>query len=571
MKIFAGHTKGCGFTYLSEVGPRKYVLEGQDYTAKLDDSVIDHKKSRAAESLADRIAWILSFLNYTITDEEVNLPAEDCDKADFHGMTVREALEAEADEHRLSLYVDFEKVLHMFRTETVTAPFELNDLDPDYATSFPYTEWQHTQDSVELTNAVYVQGEKRVGFRTDGTSISTYGRQERSLQDEQVRTQRQLERAGDRALAENKDPQIDGTAVVWEPGLRAGMTFALTNAEWGSRVNGNYIVISAAMEAVDPHDTNGTAYLKTTIQYSDRRRAKPNKARPGKPENPEIIEGAEIETHRWCYSQAMNRLQLTGAFRYGELGDEYDFAGPDGPIHHEVTQQSHVHNVPWTSGLCELGLGAQTGDLVEEQWFQMDLGDLEGIVGVKVAFSIEEIKGVAAQSMFDIGTATEIPQFVGDERKYELAGRRAVVEDTFEFMIPRALLKANETNYVVIGASWRCFRAGNACTNDIAGLTDTVTNGLFGSGSFQVEDFTAHEMVYDGTGQTGWLSGDGEVDGINDVYQLIDWNGKGIPAARLGAIILSYPQDYDFDDEAGTVTFATPPSEGTNVAFRYKS
>ena len=38
-RIFAGHLKAVEESQLSEVGPRMYGLDAQDYTAKLDDSV----------------------------------------------------------------------------------------------------------------------------------------------------------------------------------------------------------------------------------------------------------------------------------------------------------------------------------------------------------------------------------------------------------------------------------------------------------------------------------------------------------------------------------------------------
>src|SRR5689334_22001365 len=59
-RIFAGHLKTVGEGQVSEVGPRVWHLEAQDFGAKLDDSVIDHPKDRKKESVDARIAWILS-------------------------------------------------------------------------------------------------------------------------------------------------------------------------------------------------------------------------------------------------------------------------------------------------------------------------------------------------------------------------------------------------------------------------------------------------------------------------------------------------------------------------------
>jgi hypothetical protein len=50
-RIWAGQLRSVGADQVSEVGPRAWDLEGQDYTAKLDDSVITGRGERPRESV----------------------------------------------------------------------------------------------------------------------------------------------------------------------------------------------------------------------------------------------------------------------------------------------------------------------------------------------------------------------------------------------------------------------------------------------------------------------------------------------------------------------------------------
>src|SRR5690554_5025417 len=71
-RVFGGQVSSLTRTQLSEAGPRIYEFRAQDYTLKLDDSLIDHPKPRGKESLSSRVAWVLSFLDYSITTSGVN-------------------------------------------------------------------------------------------------------------------------------------------------------------------------------------------------------------------------------------------------------------------------------------------------------------------------------------------------------------------------------------------------------------------------------------------------------------------------------------------------------------------
>lgn len=270
VKIWAGHIRVTGKSMMSEAGPRVWSLTGQDFTAKLDDSVILTDSERPVESISERVTWILSHLNFAITTANVNLPAGNVEPAVYEGMTVREALQQVSDEKGLHFYVDFDKDLHLFRTETIAAPFDMSTNSPDYSTSFPYDSFDYQTDDIELTNAVRVKGLRYKRWRTDSDSIAAYGRQESAIIDDSLITLAQVNAAGDRRLYQLAEPIVDGKLTCWEPGLRAGMTFALDDLAWG--ITGDFIVTSVDITAVDPHDEDGKAQLKTDVTFSDKRR-----------------------------------------------------------------------------------------------------------------------------------------------------------------------------------------------------------------------------------------------------------------------------------------------------------
>lgn len=568
VKVFGGRIKTLTTAYRSEVGPRTYQLEAQDFTARLDDSVIDHPKSRATESADDRLAWILTFLNFSITTGGVNLPAEDAEKGDFDGMTVREALDSLADELRLSYYVDYEKDLHMFRTETVTAPFLLDNDAPDYATAFPFREWDgETQDSVELANATLVMGDKRRAWVESAGSIATWGRQERSLQDSELVTTSQIQNAGLRANAENDQPVIEGHFVCHEPGLQAGMTIHLTAAEWPDITDAVRILTEVSITAVDPLDDEGLAYLRTEVTYSDRRRARPYR-HPRHPKHPDVEDGDPITFSRYAYQYRVGRLGLAAAFHYESIPDDYQFAGPGGPIHREVTQNSHPHNIPWTAGVCALGLGGWGGYAIEEVWWGFNPGDLLGTVGIRVTVELDNEEGFRTDLMVGIATDPPTPYVQRDFTEFT---RIPAQPGTVTFVVPASVLTPSADQFLCFAAAWDAQGTPGSwvCINEESGIGDVVGNGLYMSGQIRVNDCDGTELLLAGGGVTSWVSGKEQADGSNRVWTLVDWNGKGIPEARIGAVVQGHPLDYDYDDEAGTVTFQTAPAEGSVVGFRY--
>jgi hypothetical protein len=287
-KIWAGHVKVRTRTFLDEKSQTRKLwrLEGQDYTSKLDDSVITTRGWRNRESAADRVDFILGHLLFPITTAGVDLPAVQVDRVMFENMTVREALQLTADELTLHFYVDFgddaggPPDLHMFQTETFDAPFDLDADSPDYADSFPFSEFSVDNDSQDYKNAVRVRGDRIRLWVVDQDEIDDRGRQETAVTAPELVTLAQVRNAGRRVLDQDGEPEVHGELLCHEPGLRAGMRFTLRLDAWS--LDTSYIATGVTISAVDPEDVSGDAYLFSRVMFSDKRRVRrmPGGGRP---------------------------------------------------------------------------------------------------------------------------------------------------------------------------------------------------------------------------------------------------------------------------------------------------
>jgi hypothetical protein len=567
-RIFAGHLKTVEESQLSEVGPRVYGLDAQDFTAKLDDSVIDHPAERASESVADRVAWILGFLNYAITTAGVDPPSMTLDPATYDGMTVREALDQVADEARCHWYVDFDADLHLAQDEVVSAPFALDDTSPDLVTSFPYTEYRRARDSTDLATAVYVQGESDQSWVTDSGAIATYGRQERSVNDGDLRTSTQRSRAGDRALAEQAAPVVDGSLVCWEPGLRGGMKATLRNDLWA--LDTTIVLVSVDVNAVDPHDEDGAAYLRCEVRFRDRRKRrsshrdvtnKNSRKRKGTSSDAEadVADGATLAvTARQSCHDSLVEDAWSGLFAAGT-----PYVGS------WISQ-----NTAYTVSGCPLGGGLWgPGGVTWEAWYTVSASGTDGILGARVEIgAIGSLLGVAAGGSSLVGWANAAPSHLRD---FTVIGTIGDAGGTV--FVHGSLIEDGGTNHLVIAPAWHATLGWSVCADVLVSpFGGPVIGGEGNSGRGTAPttgDITITTLVTSGAGRTSWISpaGAGNADGSNDAWTLDGWNGQGIPEARWGAIILGLGIDYVVDAGTRTVTFREPPPADTLVAFRYRT
>lgn len=66
-------------------------------------------------------------------------------------------------------------------------------------------------------------------------------------------------------------------------------------------------------------------------------------------------------------------------------------------------------------------------------------------------------------------------------------------------------------------------------------------------------------------GMANWVGGIGAVDGVNQTFTLVSWDGTGQPQAKVNGL----PTPVTTDPVAGTATFNTAPAAGSLVTFNY--
>jgi len=489
------------------------------------------------------------------------------DPATYDGMTVREALDQVADEARCHYYVDFDADLHLARDEVVSAPFALDDTAPDYSTSFPYTEYRRARDSTDLATAVYVQGESDQSWVTDSGAIAAYGRQERAVNDGDLKTATQRTRAGDRALAEQAAPVVDGSLVCWEPGLRGGMKAGLVNDLWGLDVT--IVLVSVDISAVDPHDEDGEAYLRCEVRFRDRRKRHAShrdvtnrntrKRKAAADGDADIADGTTLAvSNRQSVHDSLLEDDWNGLFTAGA-----PYVGS------WVSQ-----NTAYTVSGCPLGGGLWgPGGVTWEAWYTVTASGTDGILGARVEIgALGSVLGVADGGSFLVGWANVAPSHLGD---FVVIG--TITDAGGIVYVPGSLIIDGGTNHLVIALAWRAASGWAVCgtyiTSEFGG---PVVGGEANSGRATAPStgsITVTTLVASGSGRTAWVSpaGAGDADGTNGTWTLDGWNGQGIPEARWGAVILGLGLDYAVDSGATTVTFREPPPADTLVAFRYRT
>ena len=345
-RIFAGHVKVRVRGQADETGPRQYQLECQDYTAKLDDSIITRKKDRKQETIRKRLRWIYSHLNYGMELDLSGVPSdESIPAANYHGMSTLEAFEQVADERNLFMEVDFDEdadgtpTLSFFRTITAVATFDLDNEAPDFSSTFPYREFQDQDDSSDLATMVYVipEDQQDAAWVVSTTQRATWGWQQSSFTDASIKGPNGVERIGGRFLDEFDQPLTEGSCVVHQPGLKSGQKIHIVNALWG--LDYDRYITSVVITALDPHDNAGEAYLKSEITFNDRRKTRRRPSRPSQgdtavPTDPEPVIDFPTPTDPPTQSDG-DPITLTWAGRMQHSRDP-----------HDVT----IYNAPaWTS------------------------------------------------------------------------------------------------------------------------------------------------------------------------------------------------------------------------------
>lgn len=236
-KAFAGYVRTCEKTDQGSSGQRVYVIECQDYTTALGDDIADSGSAVRANGESDkaRIAALgtafgtrgLNFGSASVVQLRAVMPDQD-----FTGLTLHECLTEICKITGGSFYVDYDKVVHYFASEALSAPFGVSDA-PNGSTTQGMSGFRMRTDSTQYVNAVFVIGTGISGWRYLGGSPPTAGtRRAMTIRDESVIDATTLNAVGDAALATYGSARQPSEFTTYTPGLRAGMNVQVTHAGW---------------------------------------------------------------------------------------------------------------------------------------------------------------------------------------------------------------------------------------------------------------------------------------------------------------------------------------------------
>lgn len=539
-RVWAGHLKTVTEDQVSEVGPRVWKLDGQDYTAKLEDALVRRRRKRKREKAKRRVKWLLNQLERHVWDlagrDLSHIPDEYVGAYDYFGQSVNEALSQIADELRCHYYIDLDNVFQMYRSDTVAAPFDLDNEAPNFTTTFPFRQWNYAEDSVDLANAILVQPEKRKHSRwvKDASSIATYGRQERFVSDSNIHRAKQARAIGNRALNAAKDPQEESSGiVVHEPGLQAGMTVHVREALWDHDFD--RFIKAVEIGALDPHDDNGEAYLVTTLTLGEanrRRKRKGHGQAIDKIERKRHGQVANVNTYdldafarvvappSWTTGSSVGTLASYQASKGEDVdGNDIAFAISSAAIY-QASSYIGAGYKGWTTEDCGCpGLeNCFKGWKDIERWFYLTVPTHPAnAAGILVTFPAGTGNGVGtAGARIVVRSAQPTDTWQGTVVGYANASASTTV------FIPIALVPAaGDVIHIGMQANWRCSYGSTAC-----GWQWPFTTGDGNSGRFLcTPDLTPDWAIFsDAGGSMGALATPSGApwEGGND------WNDGGV-------------------------------------------
>jgi hypothetical protein len=271
---FAGDLNGRELTDMGRSDPRVWRIEGQDFTTRLEDTVLTG--TRPPETAAIRLGWIMGVTpTQDLTLADVSALTTMLDEHDeYGGMNKREALDEIAQELDATFYATFEKEVHFFvGTEAYPAPFDLvHPASPP--ASYPYWNFSLADDGLTLGTRVWVEGATAGLWRINTTAETELGRViERSINDTELVTTGQMERAGDTFLANSYPAPREGQLTLIKPGIRSGMQVHVTHPSWIPQgVDDDFEVTGVVVKMLDPNadDPTGGGQAEWTVTIADR-------------------------------------------------------------------------------------------------------------------------------------------------------------------------------------------------------------------------------------------------------------------------------------------------------------
>lgn len=270
-----------------------------------------------------------------------------------------------------------------------------------------------------------------------------------------------------------------------------------------------------------------------------------------------------------------DRIQAIGGATAAPLADDVSY-GAVPPGHDECVESSPSYMRSYIASDCPPGFqGGWSGWMREEQWFQLSIGSLDGVAFVRVSFATSGANHTTGKDLvFGYMPAADGPP--ADVEQYTELGH--VDFGAGHFDVPAGLLTESATNYVCLAPGW--FAQRNACCcsgqllNGLEGPLGGVSpgGGEFNSAGIQIDSPSAvYRVVGSGGGMTPWSAMDGAIDGSNRVFGLPDWNGKGVPEVRIGAVVYADGSDFTYDVDAAEITMSFAPWTGAQIEGRWRT
>jgi len=591
--VFGGILSERTLTDMGRSDPRVWRINARDYSVLLDDTVLEG--TRSSEQAGTRIAWIMAetptqgITATGLPSLTTSLDAHD----EYRGMSKREALDEIAQELDATWYVDFDRNLHFYiGSETNPAPFDLEHpaVPP---TSYPYWDFECEDDASEMATRVLVDGATAQVWRINSAAETALGRQiQRTISDDSLDSTAKMNRAGDTFLANAYPAPRSGRLTLLQPGLRSGMTVHIVHPDWEAEgIDDDFVITSISVDYLepnaadsDPEESEGGRVF-WNVEFADRLRRIGGRTAPdvvnritrrrtptptGGGEETGTTDGSPISITDKEASR--DRVDFDAA----DTHDIFAYASPgSGPRPGSYSQYWVTQANPnWPcSGL---GIFYWTGLIEAEVWYEVDLsgGISADWIGLRFA-STTGANPVDTGLSPDGKTCIDFPWYVGwgypDPTalgEWILLGSINPFEP-WEIFVPRNLLTAAE-NALVIAPAWHA--AGSFCgTELVSNSVGPLVGGEGQSRRYMASSdvsVTAVPVTITGAGRTQWVPGDGDIDGTNAEFSIPDWDGTGVPEARVDGLIMA-AADYTYDSGAKTVTLALPPPAGAAVAFRY--
>lgn len=240
--IFRGKIKKRGKTerYTNPRG-KWYAITAQDATSLLVDDVVDTGGLRTgSRSDKTEVEWLLTTYGTkgVVGGATVQSTGTISRDIDYTGLNLYEALIEAGNWLGVRFYVATDLALHWYISESNSAPFNLSDA-PNNTTTFGYDGFDAPDDSLDLTNAVFVIGGDGVGewvpdpVTWPTASQTAYGRKESAYKDGDLMDSAARQAAGQAILDKYSNPRGPIKMTVYRPGLKADQTIQITNSTYG--------------------------------------------------------------------------------------------------------------------------------------------------------------------------------------------------------------------------------------------------------------------------------------------------------------------------------------------------